>query len=127
MVVGSRYTEGGSIIGWTGSRIAISKIATRLSTLFFRIPTRDPMSGFVGCRSSIILVNGFEGNGFKFLLELLVKNRHLKVADVPIVFHDRVHGSSKLGSGTIFEFLTLIMKLFFHQEKNEQRKALEES
>jgi len=119
IVVGSRNTQGGAIIGWTGSRIVISKIATLLSTLFFQIQTTDPMSGFVGCRDPSLLAKGFQGNGFKFLLELLVRNQKLKVADVPIVFRDRAHGSSKLGSGTILEFLTSVMRLLFNREKSE--------
>ncbi len=127
VVVGSRYIKGGKIVGWTSSRIAISKIATSLSTIIFHIQTTDPMSGFVGCKSSSLLLNGFRSNGFKFLLELLVRNRTLKVADIPIIFNDRIHGSSKLGSQTILEFLALIMKLLISQEESKQKLVLEGS
>ncbi|MFW9843613.1 MAG: polyprenol monophosphomannose synthase [Candidatus Thorarchaeota archaeon] len=119
VVVGSRHIEGGAIVGWTGDRIAMSLIATRLATLFFRIKTTDPMSGLMGCKSANLLASGFQSSGFKFLLELLVRNPNLKVADVPIVFHDRVRGSSKLGSETIFSFLLLIFRLLFTRRKNQ--------
>jgi dolichol-phosphate mannosyltransferase len=125
VVVGSRYTDGGTIIGWTGFRITVSRIATRLATMLFRVGTTDPMSGLVGCRSAKLLMTGFQGNGFKFLLELLVKNPGLKVADVPIVFHDRLHGSSKLSAQIIIQFVTLLVRLLFIKRPKPRGNHLE--
>ncbi|MCK4566118.1 MAG: polyprenol monophosphomannose synthase [Candidatus Thorarchaeota archaeon] len=113
VVVGSRHTEGGAIVGWSGDRIAMSLIATRLVAMLFRVNTTDPMSGLMGCKSAQLLATGFQSHGFKFLLELLVRNPNLRVTDVPIVFQDRVHGSSKLGSQTIMQFLALVFRLLF--------------
>ena len=127
VVVGSRHTDGGAIIGWTGIRIAMSLIATRLVAMLFRVNTTDPMSGLVGCRSGQMLVSGFQSGGFKFLLELLVKNPTLRVIDVPIVFQDRVRGSSKLGSQTIVQFLTLVFRLLFAKKLRQDGESLEGS
>jgi dolichol-phosphate mannosyltransferase len=102
VVVGSRYTDGGATVGWTGSRIAISLIATHLTAMLFCIKTTDPMSG-------------------------LVRNPALRVVDVPIVFHDRVRGSSKLGSQTIIQFLTLLVRLLFVRRPKQHRERLEAS
>ena len=113
VVVGSRHTEGGAIVGWSGDRIAMSLIATRLVATLFRVNTTDPMSGLMGCKSAQLLETGFQSDGFKFLLELLVRNPNLRVTDVPIVFQDRVHGSSKLGSQTIMHFFALVFRLLF--------------
>jgi len=113
VVVGSRHIKGGAIVGWTGDRIAMSLFATRLVAMLFRVKTTDPMSGLMGCRSSQLLATGFQSDGFKFLLELLVRNPSLRVADVPIVFQDRIRGSSKLGSQTIMQFLALVFRLLF--------------
>ena len=127
VVVGSRHTDGGAIIGWTGIRIAMSLIATRVVAMLFRVNTTDPMSGLVGCRSGQMLVSGFQSGGFKFLLELLVKNPTLRVIDVPIVFQDRVRGSSKLGSQTIVQFLTLVFRLLFAKKLRQDGESLEGS
>jgi dolichol-phosphate mannosyltransferase len=127
VVVGSRHVEGGKIIGWTGNRIAISLIATRLAAMLFCVKTTDPMSGFVGCRSARLLATGFEGDGFKFLLEILVRNPALRVADIPIVFQDRVHGKSKLKSQTIIQFLTLVIRLLFVRKPRQYGGRLEVS
>jgi len=113
VVVGSRYIPKGDIVGWPGSRIAISKVATTMARAVFRVPVNDPMSGFVGCRSGRLLEEGFDHADFKFLLEMLVKNRSLRVTEVPIVFHDRAKGTSKLGAITIALYIGLVLRLLF--------------
>ena len=113
VVVGSRYVPNGDIVGWPGSRIAISKVATAMARAVFRVPVSDPMSGFVGCRSGRLLEEGFDHADFKFLLEMLVKNRSLRVTEVPIVFRDRAKGTSKLGAITIALYIGLVLRLLF--------------
>ncbi len=113
VVVGSRYIPKGDIVGWLGSRVAISKVATAIARVVFRVPVSDPMSGFVGCRSGRLLEEGFDHADFKFLLEMLVKNRSLRVTEVPIVFHDRAKGTSKLGAFTIALYIGLVLRLLF--------------
>ncbi len=113
VVVGSRYVPKGDIVGWPGSRIAISKVATAMARAVFRVPVSDPMSGFVGCRSGQLLEEGFDHADFKFLLEMLAKNRSLRVTEVPIVFRDRAKGTSKLGAITIALYIGLVLRLLF--------------
>jgi dolichol-phosphate mannosyltransferase len=125
VVIGSRHIEGGRIIGWPGYRIVLSLIATRLVSILFRVETTDPMSGLVGCKSAQLLLTGFQDDGFKFLLEILVRNPTLRVIDIPIVFHDRIHGRSKLGSNTIIQFLILVVKLLLVRKPKRDRKLLE--
>ena len=118
VVVGSRYIPKGDIVGWLGSRVAISKVATAIARAVFRVPVRDPMSGFVGCRSGRLLEEGLDHADFKFLLEMLVKNRSLRVTEVPIVFHDRAKGTSKLGAITIALYIGLVLRLLFNKGRS---------
>ncbi len=111
IVVGSRYIPGGRVLGWPGSRIAISRIATSIGNTLLRIRVRDSMSGFVGCRDARMLQNGIRYADYKFLLELLVKYRGVRVLEIPIVFRNRCRGSSKLGHRTILRYLYLVMRL----------------
>lgn len=115
IVVGSRYAQGGMIVDWPGSRIAASKVATLIAKMIFRLPVRDPMSGFVGCRSGRLLSNGFRIADFKFLLEMMVRNPSLRVTETPIIFHDRTRGKSKLGSFTVLLYLGLVAELLFRR------------
>jgi dolichol-phosphate mannosyltransferase len=115
IVVGSRYVPDGAIVGWKGHRIAISKGATFIARFLLRLPVKDPMSGFVGCRSPSILTESINMANYKFLVEILSKNTHLNVSEVPIVFHDRTRGESKLSEGTIVQYLQLVLGLFLQR------------
>jgi dolichol-phosphate mannosyltransferase len=115
VVVGSRNVPGGGVVGWSGSRIAMSKIATLIGRLLLRIRVRDPMSGFVGVKSRDTLIHGFSDADFKFLIETLARNRDLQTVEVPIVFRDRTYGESKLGAKTILLYLALVFKLALNQ------------
>ena len=117
LVGGSRYLPRGGIEGWSGSRIAISKIATLMARILFRVKVKDPMTGFVGCRSAKLLAEGFAYADFKFFLEMMVTNRSLRVAEVPIVFRDRERGQSKLDGMTIALYLVLLLRLMFGRKE----------
>ena len=117
VVVGSRYARGGRIVGWPGSRIAVSKVATLIAKMMFNLSVKDPMSGFVGCSSGQILSNGFKIADFKFLLEMMVRNPTLRVIETPIQFHDRRRGKSKLGLSAILLYIRLVIELLFHRRR----------
>jgi dolichol-phosphate mannosyltransferase len=117
IVIGSRYIPGGTSVGWPGSRIAISKVATLIARILCQLRIKDPMSGYVGCSRKAILVEGIEHSNMKFLLEIIVKNRSTPVKEIPIVFNDRTRGQSKLGSLSILRYLLLVFRMMFHRRK----------
>ncbi|MHA1907862.1 MAG: polyprenol monophosphomannose synthase [Candidatus Thorarchaeota archaeon] len=111
IVVGSRYVQGGKIIGWPASRIIVSKVATMMARILLQLKISDPMSGFVAVSSPSLLVKYIIHADYKFLLELLVSNNSLSVAEVPVIFKDRLAGQSKLGGSTIMMYLKLLLRL----------------
>lgn len=116
LAIGSRYVPGGATKGWPVKRVLVSKVATLLARILLSVKVKDPMTGFVACRSSALLSKGIEHADYKFLLEMIVKNRYLRVAEVPIIFRDRTKGKSKLAGGTIFLFLELVLRLFLRRK-----------
>lgn len=116
LAVGSRYVKGGTTQGWPLRRIIVSRIATLIARFLLSVNVSDPMSGYVACKSSSLLLKGIEHADYKFLLEMIVKNRHLRVAEVPITFRDRTRGKSKLKGGTIMLFLELVLRLFLRRK-----------
>ncbi len=116
LAIGSRYVPGGATKGWPIKRILVSKFATLLARILLSVKVKDPMTGYVACKSPSLLKKGIEHADYKFLLEMIVKNRHLRVAEVPIVFRDRTKGKSKLAGGTIFLFLALVIRLFLRRK-----------
>ncbi|MFE2284209.1 glycosyltransferase [Streptomyces sp. NPDC059443] len=127
LVVASRYIAGGSRAGLAGSyRIAVSRGATWLTKGLFPRALRgisDPMSGFFAMRRAAIGgENGSSGSsesgsgalkplGYKILLELAVRCRPARVAEVPFVFQDRYSGESKSTAREGLRFLTHLAAL----------------
>lgn len=101
VVIGSRYVTGGSIVGWPLHRKWMSRIVNGFATLCLRLPVKD-CSGSMRCYRVPALqqseMSTLRSNGYAVLEEILVRlNRHdATMAEVPITFTDRQHGSSKL-------------------------------
>lgn len=121
LVIGSRYISGGNTIGWPGTRIAISKFATLLARKLFALSVRDPMSGFFVVRSAEIINDSIQDADFKLLLELVVKNRVMKIREVPIIFRERTKGKSKLGGRTMLFYIWLLLKLILNTGRGQKR------
>ncbi|NLV44942.1 MAG: glycosyltransferase family 2 protein [Candidatus Hydrogenedentes bacterium] len=95
-VLGSRYVKGGSTEeAWGFLRWINSKVATLLARPFTRL--KDPMSGFFAFHRSL-LDNAPPMNpvGYKIGLEVLVKCNCRNAVEIPIYFHQRFRGESKL-------------------------------
>ena len=113
VVIGSRYVEGGRIEDWPFRRRMISRGATVLARVAFRLAVKDPMSGFALIRhdAAARLPELLNPRTYKFLLELLVRVRPLSIREVPIVFRTRRHGDSKLSGQEFVEFGALLVYL----------------
>jgi len=91
---GSRRIEGGSVQEWTTDRKLISLAATWMARGLTDL--KDPMSGFFFVRRSVLDNLDFKTRGYKIGLEILVKGNYGKAVEVPYVFSNRLHGTSKL-------------------------------
>lgn len=60
-------------------------------------------------------MGGGGGQGYAFQMEIMVRARNasFSIAEVPIVFVDRLYGSSKLGGAEIALFIKGLLWLFF--------------
>ena len=104
MVIGSRYVTGGATPEWPLQRKISSKLAT-LPARFFT-DARDPMAGLFAVRRYRLADLNRQVSGFKIGLELLATAEvDLRVTEVPIVFHDRYKGMSKMNSKVISDYL----------------------
>jgi dolichol-phosphate mannosyltransferase len=107
-VGGSRYLPGGSAAGLDGpARKAISRgLANAARAAFAGTPVRrltDPLSGFFLFRRSLADGVALRPVGWKISLEVLVRGRVRRVAEVPYAFARRADGESKatLGQGLL--------------------------
>ena len=115
VVVASRHVVGGSSEGLANrTRATVSDLSTRVTKLVF--PGRlqgvtDPMSGFFLLRTAAFDLDTLRPNGFKILLELLIRTKGLKKQEVPFVFGERHAGESKASLKEGLRFLGQLVRL----------------
>ena len=103
LAIGSRYVEGGRIIGWPLHRRLLSKAANVYARRVLGVRTRDVTSGFRAWRTpglTGIDLRCVSGTGYAFLTEMLflASRADLLISETPIVFRDRQFGESKMSN-----------------------------
>jgi dolichol-phosphate mannosyltransferase len=119
LAIGSRYVQGGAITNWPLRRRITSRVAIALARPLTRV--RDITSGFFFCRRSVIEGVALDPIGFKIGLEVIMKGKYRTVKEFPYVFTDRAHGTSKLNSGEIVNYLKQLSKFYFGRNKVTSR------
>lgn len=110
VAIASRYVGGGGVEEWSFFRRLVSKGAIMLAKPLTRV--KDPMSGYFFLRRSVIEGVHLNPKGYKLLLEILVKGKYKRVAEVPYVFTKRMAGESKLKASEYWEYLKLLAHLY---------------
>jgi dolichol-phosphate mannosyltransferase len=127
IVIGSRYIEGGRVIGWPTRRKVLSKGASTLARLGLNVKNvKDPMSGLFALPRELIQNISIATKGYKILLEILVKNKEIPVIEVPYTFTDRQSGKSKMSYNVILNYAEAIWQLYKHGQKSDQVKISEQ-
>ena len=98
LVAASRFGGDGSVGEFGRFRRGLSWVSVGSATLVLRRRLHhmtDPMSGFFMVRRAALDLDALQPNGFKILLEIVVRTRGLRVAEVPFEFGTRYAGDSK--------------------------------
>jgi dolichol-phosphate mannosyltransferase len=104
MVIGSRYINGGSIPAWPLWRRVLSRAGSALAYPLTK--QHDSMSGFFAITRSRLLEINPPTVGFKIAFETILRGgASLRVSEIPIAFHDRARGQSKMSLGIALRFL----------------------
>jgi dolichol-phosphate mannosyltransferase len=125
IVVASRYTSGSSILGWPFKRRIISKGAVKIARYSLRINKHvtDPMSGFFALRRHVIDNVNIDSEGYKILLEILVKSNDARVKEIPYTFTDRKAGHSKLDNAVIWDYIKAVYHLYRYGRKSSKARS----
>lgn len=105
MVVGSRYTTGGSTPGWPFWRRMLSRAGAALAYPLTGV--HDSMAGFFAIARSRLLEVAPPAIGFKIAFETIVRaGSTLRVREIPVEFRDRARGQSKMSFGIALRFFS---------------------
>ncbi|MCC7019257.1 MAG: polyprenol monophosphomannose synthase [Ardenticatenales bacterium] len=130
LVIGSRYTTGGSIDGdWGWHRRFLSAGANALSRRVIGLSADDCTSGFRCYRASLlgeVDLAGIRSSGYSYLIEMLFRCQRAgaRVAEVPIRFTDRRHGASKISRAEIGRAAETVVRLAWRRWYARRRLRL---
>lgn len=126
LVAASRLTEGGGTEGLSFRRKLISYGLAFLSRLVFPRRLRqvsDPLTGFFLVRRDALNLDALEPEGFKILLEVLVRSPRLVVTEIPFEFGERHAGQSKANSHEAILLFKQMFRLCLGAQKHLLRFA----
>jgi len=113
LAIGSRYVEGGAVPHWAWYRRAMSHYGNRYAGAVLSMRVRDATSGFRAYRGDVLVgIDVFttraKGYGFQIETAYRASCQGRPIAEVPIVFTDRVRGQSKMSPAVMAEELLLV-------------------
>ena len=116
VVVGSRNVKGGGVVNWPLGRRLISRGASIYVNLVLWLGVRDSTAGFVAYKKDVldaIDIDSVEFIGYAFQIEmkLRAKRKGFNIVEVPIVFRDRVLGTSKMSLNIFNEAFFGVLKM----------------
>jgi dolichol-phosphate mannosyltransferase len=116
LVLGSRYCNGIRVINWPLNRLMLSKGAAFYVQTITGMPFTDPTGGYKCFRRRAlesIDLQSVRSNGYSFQIEMTHKiwRQGMRVAEVPIIFTDRFHGTSKMSKKIVREALWVVWYL----------------
>jgi dolichol-phosphate mannosyltransferase len=114
LVVASRFRNGGSIAGLSAVRRLVSRSLVALARVAFPFRLRDvsdPLTGFFLVRRDALDLAALRPNGFKILLEILVRSPKLAVSEISFRFGVRPAGESKASLREVLRYLALVWRL----------------
>ncbi|HEV8252242.1 MAG TPA: polyprenol monophosphomannose synthase [Candidatus Limnocylindria bacterium] len=128
LVLGTRYMPGGGTVGWPIHRQLISRAGTTFARLVLLLPYRDLTGGFKAWRRELleaIRLREANTSGYGFQIETTwwAHRRRAAVTQVPIIFRERVAGSSKMTGGIVGEALGLVLRLRIEAARDALRRT----
>ncbi len=116
LAIGSRYVTGVNVVNWPMGRVLMSYFASFYVRTVLGVSIRDTTAGFV-CykRHTLETIEldkiRFKGYAFQIEMKFTAHKCGAKIIEVPIVFVNRVLGTSKMSGGIFSEALLGVIRL----------------
>ena len=116
VAVGSRYVTGVNVVNWPMGRVLMSFYASHYVRIVTGMPINDSTAGFVCYRREVLETLPlddirFKGYAFQIEMKFLAYKYGFKIVEVPIIFVNRVLGTSKMSSGIFSEGFFGVLRL----------------
>ncbi len=117
LVLGSRYLKGRvTVVNWPMSRLLLSYCANIYARVVTGHRLYDATGGFKCFRRRVleaIDLDEVHSNGYSFQIEMSFRawRKGFRIVEIPIVFVDRVEGTSKMSGGIVREAVWMVWLL----------------
>ena len=114
--VGSRYVTGVNVVNWPMGRVLMSYFASKYVRFITRLPVHDTTAGFNCYRREVLETMEldkvrFKGYAFQIEMKFTAYKCGFSIKEVPVIFVNRVLGTSKMSGGIFSEALFGVIKL----------------
>jgi len=119
LAIGSRYISGVNVVNWPMGRVLMSYFASIYVRFITRMKIMDTTAGFKCYHRKVLETidfNRIKFKGYAFQIEMKFNTwKHgFRIIEVPIVFTDRKHGTSKMSGGIFSEALWGVVRIKFN-------------
>ncbi|MCW8898677.1 MAG: polyprenol monophosphomannose synthase [Flavobacteriales bacterium] len=116
LAIGSRYVTGVNVVNWPMGRVLMSYYASAYVRLVTGMKIRDTTSGFKCYKRKVlerIKLDKIKFKGYAFQIEMKFTTYKLgfKIVEVPIIFTDRLEGTSKMSKGIFKEAILGVIQM----------------
>ena len=116
VAIGSRYVSGVNVVNWPMGRVMMSYYASAYVRIITGMKVRDTTAGFVCYRREVLEAIDldsirFKGYAFQIEMKYTAYKMGFKIKEVPIVFVNRVLGTSKMNSSIFGEAVFGVLQL----------------
>ena len=116
VAIGSRYVSGVNVVNWPMGRVLMSYFASKYVRFILGMSVHDTTAGFVCYRREVLETIEldkirFKGYAFQIEMKFTAYKCGFKIQEVPIIFVNRVLGTSKMSGGIFSEALLGVIKL----------------
>ncbi len=133
LAVGSRYVTGVNVVNWPMGRVLMSYFASKYVRFVTRLPVYDTTAGFNCYRREVLETIEldkirFKGYAFQIEMKFTTHKCGFRIKEVPVIFVNRVLGTSKMSGGIFSEALFGVIKLkvssWFRKYPKYNKKAI---
>ena len=116
LAIGSRYVTGVNVVNWPMGRVLMSYFASFYVRTVLGVSIRDTTAGFVCYRRQVLETIEldkirFKGYAFQIEMKFTAYKCGFTIKEVPIIFVNRVLGTSKMSGGIFSEALLGVIRL----------------
>lgn len=116
VAIGSRYVSGVNVVNWPMGRVIMSYYASAYVRIVTGMNVRDTTAGFVCYRRNVLEAIDldkirFKGYAFQIEMKFTAFKMGCYIKEVPIIFVNRVLGTSKMNSSIFGEAVFGVLQL----------------